>query len=98
MSLDVLIRQLQGALNGQTIRAGSVAVTFSASDTSDTETVTHGLGVTPVSIQAQAVIFTPGIFAVVDPASIDDESFDLRALTRSGNHTGDVTIHWLAIG
>jgi hypothetical protein len=38
-----LIRQLQGAIGGKTIRSGTETLTFSASTDSGAVTVTHGL-------------------------------------------------------
>jgi hypothetical protein len=78
------------------IRFGTAVVTFSAADTSDTETVTHGLGTTPVAVVVSANIFSPGIFAVTQ--SVGATTFQTRAITRSGTHTGDVTIFWIAVG
>lgn len=45
--LATLVRQLQGALGGMAVVAGTTTCTFTASTVSDTVTVTHGIGRVP---------------------------------------------------
>jgi hypothetical protein len=98
MSLDVLVRQLQGALDGKSIRCGSGTLTFPGGSTFTNETlVTHNLGTTP-----DAVLIT-GTFGatMVSVNNIGATTFDALGRTIDGSTPPAATsgtFWWLAIG
>jgi hypothetical protein len=92
-----LIRQLQGALDGKTIRAGSDTLTFAASTNSGTITVTHGLGATPGQVVATAKNAPAfGNIPVCHTANYTDTTFQMNGETKSA-FTGSVAVSWVAI-
>lgn len=97
--LGSLIRQLQGALGGKTIKVGTDTVTFTAATNSAAKTVTHGLGTTPVAITAFGIGDTGvlGIFydCINTPGST---SFDIVGYRPAGAISGTKTFTWIAIG
>lgn len=93
--LASLIRQLQGALGGQNVRAGRVTVTFTASTTSNSVVVQHGVGRLPrVTFGATG---SAGLNAKPSITAIDATSFTVQAKYDS-SVSGDVGFDWHAIG
>ena len=102
--LASLIRQLQGALGGKTIRIGTQTLTWAgAVATSDFPTVTHGLSTTPTVLATFPMGFLSagGKFAAVTPSSIGVATFVVQAITTYNtvpvNGTTCLT-GWVAIG
>lgn len=86
---------------GQTVgmRSGSVSVGIAASTVSGTQTVNHGLGVTPTSVQLtlQGIAGfggTQGVNLVAAPTSTQIQfQIDFQVAT-----TGTFPVYWLVIG
>jgi hypothetical protein len=92
-----LIRQLQDAINGKTVRSGSNTVTFTASGVSSTRTVTHELGATPASIQLTDIDSSGRVVSRVVNGSVNDTTFQVVA--RSDDESaisGTATFYWSA--
>lgn len=80
------------------MRVGTATATFSASPTSATKTVNHGLGSTPV-----AVFITPSstgvAWAVPHVGAFTSTSFGVVLRDADAvNRTGDHSFYWLAVG
>jgi len=93
-----LIRQLQGALDGKTIRVGTGTLVFTASTDSADATITHGLGTMPTTVLA---------CAASAPNFTDIPSFNAHTLgattflmngRKAAASTVNVTFYWLVIG
>jgi autotransporter-associated beta strand protein len=98
VSLDVLIRQLQGALDGKAVKCGSGTLTFPGGSTFTSETtVSHGLEAAP-----SAVLVTGTLGAtMVSVNGVDADSFDVLGCTIDGSTPAAATsgtFYWLAIG
>lgn len=97
---SVLIRQLQGALDGKSIRIGTATLTYTASATSAATTIPHGLGTTPTHINS---IGTTGLakLHVVNyvSGSRNGTDFQLQSETRDGAAvTGSISVFWVVLG
>jgi hypothetical protein len=94
-----LIRQLQGALDGKTIRSGTATLTWpGGSQTTSVATVTHGLPATPTEVVATAK--NPPVDAWVWTGTPGATTVDLAARTSAAAPAGGttVTVSWIAIG
>lgn len=87
-----LIRQVQGALDGQAIRSGVAVVTFSASTSSAATTVQHGLDTAPTSIQLTCESTGD---ARATYSAVDADSFDVKAHVSLAT-TGNANVSWTA--
>lgn len=96
---NVLIRQLQGALNGSSIRGGSIGVTWpGGTPTADTATVTHRLSVRPVSVQ---ITPTGTLNVRWHVQNITTTTFDLVVMTWDASSPAAATerfFYWAVIG
>jgi hypothetical protein len=97
--LGVLVRQLQGALDGKAVKCGLATVTFpGGSRYSGVTLVDHGLGATPVAALAgpyQAAFYLGGV------SSTSATQIGLQITTADGSSPAAataVTVAWLAIG
>jgi hypothetical protein len=92
-----LIRQLQGALDGRTIRSGTETLTWSASANSGTVTVTHGLPAAPTEVTATSK-GAPGFGNIpnCNVFAISDTTFALNAEVKTA-FSGSVTVSWIAV-
>jgi len=97
--LSSLVRQLQGALGGQTCRGSSSSGTWAGGSPETTAVVAHGLGVTPTSVTVTP-IGSSNVLASVDGGA-DDTSFTVRLRTRDGSSPAGGTerfFYWTASG
>jgi hypothetical protein len=100
--LASLIRQLQGALDGKAIQTGTVTFTFTASTFSAVQTVSHGLGRTPVAVFV-ASWWLPGVadgFSPVKSTTFSGTTFECYGAAGPGYaaFTNSVTTTWIAVG
>jgi hypothetical protein len=93
VDLGPLIRQLQGALGGMSIRAGVTTASFTASALSTDASVDHGLPTTPVAV----VVSSQDRQAKAGAFSYTSTQFTLRAKYDSVI-TGTIDVAWIAIG
>lgn len=92
---------LQLAATGTTrkVAFGTASVSYSASNTSSTATVTHGLGTTPSVVVAIQSNDGDGRIASVGVSSIGSTTFVLQARDWAGSTvTKTSTLYWVAIG
>lgn len=92
-----LIRQVQGALGGRTVRSGSTTITFTASNLSDVPTVTHDLGGTPSEVIVSTnsrVIHAASVSGSIDATSFQVAGYHLTLATP----TTTCTVYWVAFG
>ena len=99
MSLDILIRQLQGALGGKRIQVGTATFTFTASVDSAVATITfpEPFDAAPkVFVANRVVVGTRSIVAYVE----DPTASQFRAFARSDGaaFTGSSAHAYIAIG
>lgn len=94
--LGALIRQLQGALDGKATKVGTDSVTFTAAVNSAAKTVTHGLGTTPSSVQANGAGGVQGVFYEV--STITATTFDVVGFHPAGAISATYAFTWAAIG
>lgn len=90
--LGALIRQLQGALGGKTIRGGQAACVFTASAVSAVAVVAHGLGTTPTEVTFGALDLNVDGVALV---GLDATNLSIQA-RYTGAVSGTATIMWHA--
>jgi hypothetical protein len=93
VDLGPLIRQLQGALGGRTIRAGVTTASFTASALSTDMSVDHGLPTTPIAV----VVSSQDRQAKAGAFGYTSTQFTLRAKYDSVI-TGTIDVAWIAIG
>jgi hypothetical protein len=79
------------------IRIGTDAVTFTASTTSATKTVTHGLGKIPTFVGLQAVDSSGAITVRPVAGASNNTTFDAIGRCASAV-TGAATFYWVVIG
>ena len=100
--LETLIRQLQGLLGGAAWRGAGVTVTFpGGSQTSNAQTVTHGLGRAPTSITFGPIATTTPVDPFVVGGTITDTVFDVKCRTTDGSSpaaASTVTFYWMSKG
>lgn len=93
-----LIRQLQGALGGMTIRGGTSTVAFTASTDSANQTVAHGLGRPPLAVVACAATAPAfGDIPAFNAYGFTDTTFGINARKPTAS-TINVGFYWLAVG
>lgn len=96
----VLIRQLQGMLDGKRFEVGTFNLTYSGASVSDSEVVSHGLGVVPFAVFVghydSAVSATMSAFQVLSATST---TFTVRGKTVDGTAIGpgDLTMRYIAV-
>jgi hypothetical protein len=96
--LGTLVRQLQGALGGQTWRSGTAVLTFAAGTNSNTVTVTHDLGTTPTEVVATAHSSPAfGKIPRCNTANFTATTFQINGEITTA-HTGDIPVGWIATG
>jgi hypothetical protein len=103
-AIDVMARQfLDSGGRSLKIRTGTTTISWpGGSVVSDTETVTHGLGSTPVAVlltvkDNSGLVLSP----VVDAFTYTSTQFSCRAITIDGTtplNTATTTVVWLALG
>jgi hypothetical protein len=105
MSLDAdigrlgsLIRQLQGALGGRTVRGGAGTVTFPGASVSNVATVTHGLGRTPAQVFIQGSGNGFRFSADITALNGTTFSFVAEAVDGGAKGPGGATFNWLVLG
>lgn len=72
---------------------GTGSLTYTASDTSAVQTITHGLGRTPKAVLATSTAFLQ-YFVVTAPSTT---TFQIQGQVKAAG-TGTGTFYWLAIG
>ena len=81
------------------VRFGTDTLSFSASATSATKTVTHGLGTTPVAAMAICNVSSDYIVLGTIDGSLNDETFQLAGRTNGGGSiTATPRFYWVALG
>lgn len=81
------------------IRAGKVAVTFSASQASNIVTVPHGLGRVPVAVLATLDTTPPAVVrGFVNVANLTDQQFIAAAQLTTGAASVTTNFYWIALG
>jgi hypothetical protein len=94
--LAVLIRQLQGALGGLSIRSGSATLQFTASATANV-TVTHGLTDTPTSVVATVDVSGTANHIHAEVFSVGATTFRIQGFA-TASITDTHTVYWIATG
>lgn len=89
-----LVRQVQGNLDGKTIRSGTDTVTFTASQSSATKTITHGLPSTPTAIVMTTGTGTAGI--TLNYHTVTATTFGVSGFSAPGALTGTYPFSWVA--
>jgi hypothetical protein len=100
VSHDILIRQLQGALDGKSVRVGTATLTYTAAAVSAAATVNHGLGVTPDFVIAGGTTSAADRHVVNYVAgSRNSTSFQLQSEVADGSAVSlSISVFWLAVG
>lgn len=93
--IQALIRQLQGALGGKSMRTGSSSAVFSAAS-NQTATFAHGLPRVPSYVDG---ISTNSVNIGFQLVSADATNATLRVFTTTGlNISATITFDWFAVG
>lgn len=93
-----LVRQLQTALAGRTIRSGTATLTFSASTNSTGTVVTHGLGKVPTEVVATS-LSAPAFGRIPNctTTTYTDTTFTLNGEVKTA-FSGTADVCWIAVG
>lgn len=99
MDYGVLIRQIMGRIaNLAGIGFGTGSVTFTASNTSSTATVTHGMSAAPSSVQVTVLSGVAWAHPEVIAGSVSATQFQVQMRTVDGSSpTGTKSFYWTAV-